>query len=75
VTAPELVAVSAIGAIPTVMSGLTMMAIRGVFASKKDQGERLGALEKAKDFEDGRRAGYAEGYADGAADRKRGRGE
>ncbi len=46
-----------------VAAGAILLAIKLLLSSRDKQGERLGRLEKAKDFEDGRRAGFEEGIA------------
>jgi hypothetical protein len=52
--------------VPSIISGWVGMALKGVAASRVDQGKRLGALEKRLDVRDGWEAGYAKGYAAGA---------
>jgi hypothetical protein len=57
-------------AVAALISGAVAMLFRGVENWRKSLGERVGRVEKWQDFEDGRRAGYAEGYADGAEKRR-----
>ena len=62
-TIGEAATVALIGAVgPSIVSGLVLMWARGAAAQRQSMGERMGAVEKWQDREDGRKEGYAEGY-------------
>lgn len=49
-----------LAAMASVLSGVTLFVVRVMFNSRQSMGERIGRLEDAQKFEEGRRAGIAE---------------
>jgi len=51
---------SVISAFGAILSGVALFWVKVMYQSRQSQGERLGALEDWRKFEEGRRAGLAE---------------